>query len=192
MKTLEIKASARKELGKKATKATRRDGLIPCTINGGEAVHFAVEPMAVKPLIYTPASYIVNVDIDGTVETCVMREVQFHPVREQVLHIDFYRVQKGQPVAIDIPVSLTGNSEGVKAGGKLVLSKRKITVKGQVSDLPDELTVDITELGIGKSIFVGDLQFDKLQLLTPATTAVCAVRTTRAARAASSEAAKQQ
>ena len=116
-----------------------------------------------------------------------MREVQFHPVREQILHIDFYRVQAGKPVAIDVPVRLTGNSEGVKAGGKLVLSKRKIRVSGMIENLPDELVIDITSLGVGKSIFVGDLQYENLTMLTPATTAVCAVRVTRASRGAAAE-----
>ena len=183
MKTIEIKAAKRDVFGKKASKSSRREGLIPCAIyGGGETVHFTIDAKDVKPLIYSPNSYIVNFDIDGRKETGVMREVQFHPVREQILHIDFYRVQPGKAVAIDIPVRLTGNSEGVKAGGKLVLSKRKLRVSGLVENLPDELVIDITNLGVGKSIFVGDLKFDNLTLLTPATTAVCAVRVTRASR----------
>lgn len=183
MKTIEIKAAKRDVFGKKASKSSRREGLIPCAIyGGGETVHFTIDAKDVKPLIYSPNSYIVNFDIDGQKETGVMREVQFHPVREQILHIDFYRVQPGKAVAIDIPVRLTGNSEGVKAGGKLVLSKRKLRVSGLVENLPDELVIDITNLGVGKSIFVGDLKFDNLTLLTPATTAVCAVRVTRASR----------
>lgn len=185
MKSIEIKAVNRSDFGKKASKAARREGLVPCAIyGGGETVHFSVDVKALKPLIYSPNSYIVEFDIEGKKETGVMREVQFHPVREQILHIDFYRVQEGKPVAIDVPVRLTGNSEGVKAGGKLVLSKRKIRVSGMVENLPDELVIDITTLGVGKSIFVGDLQYDNLTLLTPATTAVCAVRVTRASRGA--------
>lgn len=141
---------------------------------GGETLHLSINAKEVKPLIYTPNAYIVELDVDGTKVPAVMREVQFHPVKEEVLHIDFYRVQSGKPVAIDIPVKLVGNSEGVKLGGKLAQSKRKLRVSGMVENLPDELTVDITNLGIGKSIFVGDLQYDNLTLLTPATTAVCA------------------
>ncbi len=145
---------------------------------------------ALKPLIYTPNSYIVELTIGGKTEKAVMREVQFHPVREEILHIDFYRVQEGKPVAISIPVRLTGNAEGVKVGGKLVLSTRKIFVSGPVDKLPDEITVDVTTLGVGKTIFVGDLKSDDLKFLTPATTAVCAVRVTRASRGAAAEAAQ--
>ena len=188
MKTLEIKATKRDGFGKKAAKAYRRESLIPCVIyGGGEETAFTVDTKSVKPLIYSPNSYVVEINIDGKVETAVMREVQFHPVREEILHIDFYRVQEGKPVAIDVPVRLTGNSEGVKAGGKLVLSKRKIRVSGMVENLPDELVIDITTLGVGKSIFVGDLQYENLTMLTPATTAVCAVRVTRASRGAAAE-----
>ena len=119
-----------------------------------------------------------------------MREVQFHPVREEILHIDFYRVQEGKPVAISIPVRLTGNSEGVKQGGKLILSKRKVRISATMENLPDEIVVDVTTLGLGKSIFVGDLQYDNITLLTPASTAVCAVKMTRAARGAAAAAAE--
>ncbi|MBP3474335.1 MAG: 50S ribosomal protein L25/general stress protein Ctc [Alistipes sp.] len=188
MKTLEIKATKRADFGKKAAKAFRREGQIPCIMyGGGEEVAFTVDTKAVKPLIYTPNSYIVELDIDGKIEKAVMREVQFHPVREQILHIDFYRVQEGKPVAIAIPVRLTGNAEGVKVGGKLALSARKLTVKAMVDQLPDEIVVDVTPLKVGQTIFVGDLQFEGLQFVTPATTAVCAVRVTRASRAASQQ-----
>ena len=185
MKTIQISAVNRGDFGKKATKAVRREGLIPCVLyGGGENVAFAIDVKAVKPLIYTPASYIVELNIDGKVEKAVMREVQFHPVREQILHIDFYRVQEGKPVAIAIPVRLTGNAAGVKVGGKLAQSARKLVVKGLEANLPDEIVVDVTPLKVGQTIFVGDLQFENLQFVTPATTAVCAVRVTRATRAA--------
>ncbi len=191
MQKLELKAAKRTSFGKKESRAARRNAQVPCAIyGGGETVHFTVDAKDVKPLIYTPQSYIVEFDIEGTKEVGVMREVQFHPVREEILHIDFYRVQPGKPVAIDIPIKITGNSEGVKQGGKLVQSKRKLRVSGLAENLPDELVVDITELGVGKSIFVGDLHYDNLTLLTPATTAVCAVRVTRAARGAAPVAAK--
>ena len=185
MKTLDIKATKRADFGKKAAKAFRREGQIPCILyGGGEEVAFTVDTKAVKPLIYSPNSYIVEINIDGKVETAVMREVQFHPVKEQILHIDFYRVQEGKPVAIAIPVRLTGTAEGVKVGGKLALSARKLVVKAMVDQLPDEIVVDVTPLKVGQTIFVGDLQFENLQFVTPATTAVCAVRVTRATRAA--------
>ena len=175
MKTLEVKAVKRAEFGKKAAKAFRREGLIPCVIYGGsEEIAFTVDAKEIKPLIYTPNSYIVELNFDGKIEKAVMREVQFHPVREQILHIDFYRVQEGKPVAISIPVRLSGTAEGVKIGGKLALSARKLMVKA---------VVDVTPLQVGQTIFVGDLKQENVTFVTPATTAVCAVRVTRASRA---------
>ena len=188
MKTLEIKATKRADFGKKAAKAFRREGQIPCIMyGGGEEVAFTVDTKAVKPLIYTPNSYIVELNIDGKIEKAVMREVQYHPVREQVLHVDFYRVQEGKPVSIAVPVRLTGNAEGVKIGGKLQLSARKLTVKALVEYIPDEIVVDVTPLKVGQTIFVGDLAFEGLQFLSPATQAVCAVRVTRASRAGANQ-----
>lgn len=188
MKTITVKAVKRDEFGKKAAKSVRREGLVPCVLCGnGESVSFSVDPREVKPLIYTPSSYIVEFEFDGKKELAVLREVQFHPVREQILHMDFYRIADGKPVAIAIPVRLTGNAEGVKVGGKLVLSARKLIVSALVENLPDEITVDVTSLGVGKTIFVGDLQFDNLKFITPASTAVCAVRVTRASRGAAAE-----
>ncbi len=184
MKTLEVKAVKRAEFGKKAAKAFRREGLIPCVIYGGsEEIAFTVDTKEIKPLIYTPNSYIVELNFDGKIEKAVMREVQFHPVREQILHIDFYRVQEGKPVAISIPVRLSGTAEGVKIGGKLALSARKLMVKAMVDQLPDEIVVDVTPLQVGQTIFVGDLKQENVTFVTPATTAVCAVRVTRASRA---------
>lgn len=185
MKTLSIETTARTEYGKKAAKSVRREGLVPCVLcGGGESLSFSVDPKAVKPLIYTPNSYIIELTIDGKKELAVLRDAQFHPVREEILHLDFYRVQEGKPVSIAIPVRLTGNAEGVKVGGKLVLSARKLIVSAMVDQLPDEIVVDVTELGVGKTIFVGDLEFEGLKFMTPATTAVCAVRVTRASRGA--------
>lgn len=192
MKTLEIKGTPRTEFGKKGTNAVRRAGNVPCVIyGGGETIHFSVPTPEFKQLIYTPHSYIVDFDIDGKKEKAVMREVQYHPVSGDVLHVDFYRVDESKPVAIDLPVHLFGNSEGVKLGGKLILSKRKLRVSALVKDLPDTVEIDVTELGLGKSIFVGDVHIPGLDILTPASTAICAVRMTRAARGAQAAAAKE-
>ncbi|MFI3261715.1 MAG: 50S ribosomal protein L25/general stress protein Ctc [Rikenellaceae bacterium] len=193
MKTIEIKGIARENFGTKESKTFRRNGQVPCVIyGGGENVHFAIEAGDLRKLIYTDSSYIINFDIDGKQEVAVMREVQFHPVKEEVLHIDFFRVIPGKPVTIDIPVVLTGNSEGVKQGGKLMLSKRKLRVTGQIENLTDTLTVDITKLQLGKSIFVSDVNFEGLEINTPATTAICAVKMTRAARGAAAAAAAKK
>ena len=185
MQTIQINGTARKDFGKKYAKAARREGQVPCIIyGGGEEVAFFIDAKELSQLIYNPNSYIIELNIDGKVEKAVMREVQFHPVREQILHVDFYRIQEGKPVAVNVPVRLTGNAEGVKIGGKLALSARRLTVKGLVEFIPDEIVVDVTPLQVGQTIFVGDLQRENLTFVTPATTAVCAVRVTRASRAA--------
>ena len=185
MKTIQINGTARNNFGKKFAKAARREGQVPCIIyGGGEEKAFTIDAKELGQLIYTPNSYIIELNIDGVVEKAVMREVQFHPVREQVLHVDFYRVQEGKPVAVNVPVRLTGNAEGVKIGGKLALSARKLTVKALVEYIPDEIVVDVTPLKVGQTIFVGDLSFEGIQFLSPATQAVCAVRVTRASRGA--------
>ncbi|MFI3320325.1 MAG: 50S ribosomal protein L25/general stress protein Ctc [Rikenellaceae bacterium] len=185
MKTIQISASARGEFGKKATKAVRREGAVPCVLyGGGDVVTFSIDTKALKPLIYTPNSYIVELNIDGKIEKAVLRDVQYHPVREQILHIDFFRVVDGKPVTIAIPVQLEGTAAGVKVGGKMALSARKLNVSALEENLPDEIVVDVTELELGKTIFVGDLNVENVKFVTPATTAVCAVRVTRATRSA--------
>ncbi len=190
MERFQVNATKRDDFGKKGAKLIRREGSVPCTIYGkGETVHFSLNVKEIKTLIYTPNAYIVEINIEGQMEYGVMREVQYHPVKEEILHIDFFHVVEGKPVTIDIPVRLEGNPEGVKMGGKLSLSKRKIRVSATIDNLPDELLVDVTDLNLGKSIFVGDLSFENITLLTPATTAVCAVRMTRAARGAAAAAA---
>ena len=181
MQTIQIKGVKRENFGKKSAKDIRRENLIPCVLygNGGETIHFSVETAEAKKLLYTPKSYIVELDIDGTIEKGVMRETQFHPVKDYCQHIDFFRVAAGKPVAIEIPVAIVGNSEGVKAGGKLQVLRRKLAVSGLEENLLDELVIDITELGVGKSISVADLSFDGLKILTPASTPVVSVLATR-------------
>ena len=185
MQSIQINGTARNTFGKKFAKAARREGKVPCIIyGGGEEKAFTIDAKELNQLIYTPNSYIIELIIDGVIERAVMREVQYHPVREQVLHVDFYRIQDDKAVAVNVPVRLTGNAEGVKVGGKLALSARKLTVKGLVEFIPDEIVIDVTPLQVGQTIFVGDIQRENLTFLTPATTAVCAVRVTRASRAA--------
>ena len=188
MKTIVVNAVVRNDFGKKAAKDARRQGLVPCVLCGnGETVNFTIDPRDIKALIYTPNSYIVEFHFGDKVELGVMREAQWHPVREELLHVDFFRIAEGKPVSVAIPVRLTGNAEGVKVGGKLVLSARKLVVSALVENLPDEIVVDVTSLGVGKTIFVGDLDIEGLKFVTPATTAVCAVRVTRASRGAAAQ-----
>jgi large subunit ribosomal protein L25 len=182
MKTIDLKGTARKDLKKSAVKALRRAGQVPCVVygNGSENIHFTVDEKELKNLVYTPNVYLVNLDIDGKVSLSVMREIQFHPVTDKILHIDFYAVDAAKPIAIDVPVAISGNSEGVRAGGKLHILNRKIKVSALPEDLPDTLPVDITNLALGKIITAGDLSFDKVNIITPKTTIICTVKMTRA------------
>lgn len=187
MRSIELKAAKREKFGNKASRRIRKQGQVPCALyGGGDTVHFLVDAVGVRKLIYTPHSYIVELNIDGKKELAVMREIQFHSVRDQILHMDFYRVIPGQPVEIDIPINITGNSEGVRQGGTLYIDKRKIRVRGMMEVLPDELKLDVTTLGLNGTIFAEDLNFEGLELITPPDTAVCSVRMTRMAAALSS------
>lgn len=190
MQSIELNGQLRAASGKKENNILKREGRIPCVIyGGGENIHFSVCAKEIKSIIYTPNSYIIHLTIDGKKETVVLREVQYHPVYEQILHIDFYRITKGQPFTIDVPVKFTGNSEGVKQGGKLVLMKRKVRISGLEENLPDFIEVDTTPMAMGASYFVGDIKSDKFTILTPATASLCAVNMTRAAKGAAATAA---
>ncbi len=190
MQTIELTATSRDAFGKKGAKSVRREGSIPCVIYGnGENVHCSLDYSVTRAIIDTPNSYIINLLIGDKTESVVLREVQFHPVNDTVRHIDFYRVDAKKPIMIEVPIKLEGVAEGVKMGGKLSLAKRRVSVLALTKDLPDFLTVDVTPLELGKSIFVSDLKFENLTIVTPATTAICAVKMTRAARGAAAAAA---
>ena len=190
MQNIELKGALRSDLGKKGAKDIRRSELTPCNLYGnGGNVNFTVVEKDLKDILYTPNAYIINLNIDGKIEKAVIREVQFHPVTDEVLHIDFYRVTEDKPVVIEVPVKLNGSSDGVKQGGKLQLSSRKLKVSALIKDLPDTLDIDITTLGLGKTIMVGELEFPNVTILNPKSTVVCAVKMTRAARGAAAAAA---
>jgi large subunit ribosomal protein L25 len=186
MKTIKLNGQPRTNLGKKESKQLRKQELIPCILYGNkiENINFVLDEKELKDLIYTPFSYIVEISIDSKTYTAILQAIQFHPVTDKMLHIDFLIVDKNKPVAIDVPVKITGHSEGVKQGGKLQILNRKLKVSALLNDLPDELPVDITHLQLGKSICVGDLTFENLNILTPKSSIVCSVKTTRAAMGA--------
>lgn len=185
MKTIELNGLKRAASGKKEISALKKENRIPCVIYGGTGnIHFSLCAKEVKSIIYTPNAYIINLNIEGHKETVVLREVQYHPVYEQILHIDFFRVLPGKPVVIDVPVVLTGNSDGVKKGGKLTLMKRKVRISASIENLPDFIEVDTTPLGLGSSFFVSDIVAKDFTVLTPASASLCAVNMTRAARGA--------
>lgn len=185
MKTFEISGSLRTEMGKKATKALRKEGLVPCVLYGGEEnVHFTLTVRDLHHLIYTDKVYIVNLKIDEKTYEAIIKEIQFHPVNDEALHIDFVEVEETKPVVIDIPVKLVGSSEGVKAGGKIQLQMRYLKAKALKANLPDQLNVDVTKLGLGKSIQVNELSYDNIELLNAKNAVIVTVKLTRAARGA--------
>ena len=147
MKTFDLSGSARADFGKKAAKAIRAEKNVPCVLYGGESnVNFIVAASDLRKLIYTPEVYLVNLTIDGKTSKAIIKEIQFHPVSEAILHMDFLEVSENKPVAVEIPVQLTGLAEGVKAGGKLNLEMRKLRVKGIYTNIPERIVLDVTSL----------------------------------------------
>lgn|SRR5690554_1518732 len=185
MKTFELKGEIRNDFGRSASRTYRREGLVPCVVYGGtneENVNFVVKSGSVRNLIYTPEVYLVNLTLGEEKILSMVKEVQFHPVRDDVLHIDFLHVFEDKPVVIEVPVKLEGLAAGVKAGGKLSLDTRKLKVKALPSKLPENLVVDVTNLELGKSIQVGDLNFEDMEILNVKNAVICRVQLTRAAR----------
>ena len=190
MKTLEIKGSLRNELGKKTAKAVRKSDAVPCVLYGGsETAHFQVTNSELRRLVYTPEIFLVNLDVDGKKTNAILKDIQFHPVKDAILHVDFYEVNEAKPIVIEVPIKIEGLAEGVKAGGKLSVEMRKIRVKGLYSNIPEYLTINIESLGLGKTIQIGALSFDNLEIQNPKDAVVVAVKLTRAARGAAAAAA---
>lgn len=186
MKSFDLKGTSRTEVGKKSTNELRKNNGIPCVLYGieKEAKAFSVTTDAVRKLVYTPDIHVVNLTIDGVECTAVLKDIQFHPVKDTILHMDFLQIVEDKPIVMEVPTVLTGLAAGVKLGGKLQQAIRKIKVKAVYANIPEKLTVDVTELGLGKSIKVGELSFEGLELVTPAQTVVCSVAATRASREA--------
>lgn len=196
MKEITLKGTARIANGKKATKELRKSGLIPCNIYGEakdenglpKAMAFSIPFTEIRKAVYTPDVLVCNIDIDGTVHTAVIKELQFHPVSDALLHADFYEVNDTKPITIGIPVSLVGHAQGVRDGGRLAPAIRKIAVTAPYKQIPEKLDVDVTALKIGKTIKVGELHYDGLELATSKEVIVCSVKMTRAAAAAAAAA----
>lgn len=180
MKTIEIKGSFRKELGKKSTKLLRKEDNVPCVIYGKEKnIHFHAHENSFKNLVYTHEAHLVKLSLDDKEYKAVLKDMQFHPVSDKILHADFIEIFDNKPVIISIPVKVLGDSVGVIAGGKLSIRRRTLKVKGLAPDLPEFLPVDITDLKIHQSVKVGDLSFPKIELLDPKISTVLSVATSR-------------
>lgn len=186
MKQISLKGQARQIGNKQTIKTIRREGLVPCNLygNGIENILFCVSAKDLKAVTNTPNSYIIELDIEGAKHLAVLHEIQWHPVTDAALHVDFLAINETKPVTIDVPVVVTGHSEGVKQGGKLLVLARKLRVSALLSNLPDTIEVDSTPLGIGKQIVAGDLKYENINIVSPKATIICSVRPTRAAAAA--------
>lgn len=196
MKEIDVNGKKRTDLGKKASKLLRKEGLIPCNIYGekkGEngqpvALAFAAPMTELRKIVYTPHIYVVNLLIDGESHKAILKELQFHPVTDALLHVDFYEVNDEKPITIGIPVKLNGLAQGVRDGGRINLSIRKINVTAPYQVIPEHLDIDVTNLRLGKSIKVGELSFEGLQIATSPEVVVCSVKTTRASKSAAAAA----
>ena len=197
MKEINLTGQLRSDLGKKASKSLRKEGLIPCnmygiaTTDGKPSAFSCTVPMTeLRKLIYTPHIYLVNLTVDGKLHTAILKEIQFHPVTDAVLHVDFLEVNEEKPITIGLPVKLVGLAQGIRDGGRMSLSLRKLNVKAPYKSLPEHLDVDVTALTIGKSIKVGQLSYEGLELVTGKDVVVCSIKMTRAASMAA-QAAKE-
>lgn len=185
MKTIEIKGTERKEVGKKSTQELRKKGEVPCVLYGGkEVIHFSAEENEFRHLVYTPNVYIVNLNIGKKTTQAIMKEIDFHPVTDRILHIDFYEISEDKKISIAVPVKLNGTAKGVLEGGKMMLKQRKLNVRAFAKDLPDTLNIDVTNMTLGKTKKVGELTFENLELLDPKNNVVATVRLTRSAMSA--------
>jgi large subunit ribosomal protein L25 len=180
MKTIQISAEKRTELGKKSTRDLRKADHVPCVMYGGaEVIHFHAHENDFRHIVYTPKAYIVEINLDGKKHKAVMQELQFHPVSDKLNHIDFVEVFDDKPVTVEIPIKLVGVAIGLKDGGKPRQRRRVIKVRGLIQHLPDTLDIDITDVSIGDVIKIGDLSYDNLEILDPSQSMIFAVVSSR-------------
>ena len=192
MKEINVSGQKRSDLGKKASKLLRKEGLVPCNLYGEkkgengapEAFSFAAPMSELRKIVYTPHIYVIKLIIDGEEHTAVLKELQFHPVTDALLHVDFYEVNDQTPITIGIPVKLCGLAQGVRDGGRMNLSIRKIAVTAPYQQIPEHLDIDVTTLKLGKSIKVGELSFEGLEIATGKDVVVCSIKSTRNSRSA--------
>ena len=198
MLEINVSGQLRSGSGKKASKDLRKQGLIPCNVYGikkgenglPEAESFVAPFTELRKAIYTPNVYVVNLNINGVEKKAIIKELQFHPTTDALLHVDFYELNETKPLTIGIPVRLNGLAQGVRDGGRINLSIRKINVRAPYKNIPEVLDIDVTNLQLGKSIKVAELSFEGLEIATPAEVVVCSVKATRASRSAAAQAGK--
>ncbi len=193
MKSITIEGSERESVGKKATKALRDAGMVPCVIYGGsQPVHFAADERAFKNLVYTPNAHTVVIDLAGKKYNAILQDIQFHPVSDRINHIDFFQLSDDKEIIMEVPVNVVGTSPGVLLGGVLRLNQRRLKVKALPKYLPDYVEANISELQMGNKLYVTKIATDNFKLMHPDNTVVCQVRISRAAMKAAQEAAKAE
>ncbi len=182
MKTLAISVKKREKVGKTSTRALRNQGNVPCVLYGGEKqVTFYAHENDFRKLVYTPETFLVELDINGTQTKAIMKDIQFHPVTDKILHIDFLEVFDDKPIVVSLPVKLEGVAVGVRNGGNLLFRRKKIITKGLLANLPDAITINIEHLKIGMFFYIGDLEIDNVEFLAPKNSVVVGVKTARSA-----------
>jgi len=180
MKSFELTGTKRENLTKQGTKQLRDAGMIPCVIYGGsENVHFSAPILDFRHLVYSPDAHTVKITVGGSTHEAIIQEIQFHPVSDKVLHIDFLAIHADKNVVMDIPVKISGTAEGQKQGGKLLTKVRKLKISSLPKHLPDAIEIDVTPLGIGQSVRVGDLKLEGVEFLDSANNIIVGIRTTR-------------
>jgi len=192
MKSFAISGSPRENVGKRDAKELRYEGKVPAVLYGGATqTHFSVSAADLKAVVYTPVVHFIDIDVAGTKSQAIIKDIQFHPLTEQIIHIDFLLLDEKKPITIEIPVKLTGTSPGVKVGGKHVQKLRKLRVKALPKDHLDSIEVSIEGLEVGKSVKVGEVKFDNLTILNAKEDTIVSVTTSRALRQAEQEAGKK-
>ena len=180
MKSITIQGTKRENVGKKSTKALRDAELVPCVVYGGnEPLNFSTEEKSFKNLVYTPEAHTVSIEVDGQTIPAVLQDIQFHPITDRILHVDFYQLSEDKPVIMEVPVRITGRAKGVVAGGVLRQSFRKLKVKAIPANLPDEIVVDVTPLRIGNKLYVAALKNEAYTFMHPDNAVVAAVKMSR-------------
>lgn len=194
MKSITIKGSERESVGKVSTKALRNAGMVPCVLYGGQnPVHFSAEEKAFSKLVYTPEAHTVVIELEGGKKMeGILQDIQFHPVSDKILHVDFYQLDATKEITMEVPVKITGTSPGVLLGGVLRLNQRKLKVRALPANLPDFVEANISELEMGNKLYVTKLETKNFKILHPDNTVVCQVRISRAAMKAAQEAAKAE
>ncbi|MFV0554931.1 MAG: 50S ribosomal protein L25/general stress protein Ctc [Mangrovibacterium sp.] len=185
MKSVAIKGELRAAIGKKDAKALRAEEKVPCVLYGGETpVHFQADFAEFRKIVYTPNVYLVDLEISGKTYKAIMQDIQWHPVNEQILHVDFLQISDDKAVKIDVPVKVEGYAKGMRAGGKLKLNLRRLRVKALPANIPDSIKVNIDHLELGQAIKVGQIEAGDLEILNSKSNPVVTIMITRAARAA--------